>query len=318
MLIPFKRSVSIFNYFDGKDRYLCWEFICCKAQYWCVVIKFDVFDVFAFPIDFPYFCIHKIRQMNMWDKILFFKSLSDYSFAQYADSVLHILCTGGNMSFSFQDVRYNVVPGDYVILTNPALASDFSESVDFDAVIMSLSEAFVTSMAIQSNYGIIGHMSLLQNPVMKLSPHDYRICLEDMWKLHERLNETQHLFREEMLGHLLLVHILDLYDIHAKSQAERNISERNGDLLRRFVELLYHKEYIQNRNLAHYASRLCITPHYLTEVCKKVSGKPATYWIDRLAERTPADGNRGADEFLLRILLQPVCAEANQLVAIGI
>ena len=219
--------------------------------------------------------------MNMWNKILFFKSLSDYSFAQYADSVLHILCTGGNMSFSFQDVRYNVVPGDYVILTNPALASDFSESGDFDAVIMSLSEAFITSMAIQSNYGIIGHMSLLQNPVMKLSPHDYRICLEDMWKLHERLNETQHLFREEMLGHLLLVHILDLYDIHAKSQAERNISERNGDLLRRFVELLYHKEYIQNRNLAHYASRLCITPHYLTEVCKKVSGKPATYWIDR-------------------------------------
>ena len=217
----------------------------------------------------------------MWDKILFFKSLSDYSFAQYADSVLHILCTGGNMSFSFQDVRYNVVPGDYVILTNPALASDFSESVDFDAVIMSLSETFITSMAIQSNYGIIGHMSLLQNPVMKLSPHDYRICLEDMWKLHERLNETQHLFREEMLGHLLLVHILDLYDIHAKSQAERNISERNGDLLRRFVELLYHKEYTQNRNLAHYASRLCITPHYLTEVCKKVSGKPATYWIDR-------------------------------------
>ena len=217
----------------------------------------------------------------MWDKILFFKSLSDYSFAQYADSVLHILCTGGNMSFSFQDVRYNVVPGDYVILTNPALASDFSESADFDAVIMSLSEAFITSMAIQSNYGIIGHMSLLQNPVMKLSPHDYRICLEDMWKLHERLDETQHLFREEMLGHLLLVHILDLYDIHAKSQAERNISERNGDLLRRFVELLYHKEYTQNRNLAHYASRLCITPHYLTEVCKKVSGKPATYWIDR-------------------------------------
>ena len=217
----------------------------------------------------------------MWDKILFFKSLSDYSFAQYADSVLHILCTGGNMSFSFQDVRYNVVPGDYVILTNPALASNFSESTDFDAVIMSLSEAFITSMAIQSNYGIIGHMSLLQNPVMKLSPHDYRICLEDMWKLHERLNETQHLFREEMLGHLLLVHILDLYDIHAKSQAERNISERNGDLLRRFVELLYHKEYTQNRNLAHYASRLCITPHYLTEVCKKVSGKPATYWIDR-------------------------------------
>ena len=217
----------------------------------------------------------------MWDKIQFFQSLSEYPFAQYADSVLHILCTAGNMSFSFQDVRYNVVSGDYVILTNPALASGFSESDDFDAVIMSLSEAFITSMAIRSNYGIIGHLALLRNPVMKLSSHDYRICLEDMWKLRERLDETQHLFREEMLGHLLLTHILDLYDIHARSQAERNVSERNGDLLRRFIELLYRKEYIRHRDLAHYASRLCITPHYLTEVCKKVSGKPATYWIDR-------------------------------------
>ena len=115
---------------------------------------------------------------------------------------------------------------------------------------------------------------------MKLSHHDYRICLEDMWKLRERLNETQHLFREEMLGHLLLVHVLDLYNIHARNQAGHNVSERNADLLKRFIGLLY-KEYIQHRDLAYYASRLCITPHYLTEVCKKASGKPATYWIDR-------------------------------------
>ena len=36
------------------------------------------------------------------------------------------------------------------------------------------------------------------------------------------------------------------------------------------------------------------------------------------AKRTFADRNRGADEFLFRVLLQPVCAEANQLVAFGI
>ena len=171
--------------------------------------------------------------------------------------------------------------GDYVILPNPSLASAFSQSVDFEGVILCLSEPFITSMAIQSNYGIIGHMSLLLNPVMKLSAHDYCVCLEDMWRLRERLGETRHLFQEEMLGHLLLVHVLDLYDIHARCQAEHNVSERNGDLLRRFVELLYHREYIRSRSLPHYASRLCITPHYLTEVCKKVSGKPATYWIDR-------------------------------------
>lgn len=217
----------------------------------------------------------------MWDKILFFKSLPDCQFTEYADRVMHILCTKGNMSFTFQDVRYNVVPGDYVILPNPALASDFSESDDFESIIMCLSESFVTSMSIRSNYGIIGHLSLLANPIMKLSPHEYAICMEDLLRIKERLAEDGHLFREEMMGYLLLAHILDLYDIHARNQNGCNVSERNGDLLRRFVELLYHKEYIRHRGLAHYASRLCITPHYLTEVCKKVSGRSATYWIDR-------------------------------------
>lgn len=217
----------------------------------------------------------------MWNKIVFYDSVANSHPARYADHVLHILCTEGYMSFTFQHVRYNVVPSDYVIITNPALASDFSVSDDFDAVVMSMSDSFVTSMAIQSNYGIIGHLSLLRNPVMKLSQHDFRICLEDLWKLRERLNETSHLFHEEMLGHLLLVHILDLYDIHARSRKDLQVSERITSLLRRFIELLYNGEYIQNRSPKFYASRLCITPHYLSEICNKVSGKPASYWIDR-------------------------------------
>ena len=223
----------------------------------------------------------KAMEQSKWDKIVFLETLSDCRLAQYADHVVHVLCMKGCMSFTFQEVRYNVVPGDYVILPNPSLASEFSESDDFDAIIMCPSEPFITSMSIRSNYGIIGHMALLMNPIMKLSAHDCKICTEDLSRIRERLAEDKHLFREEMMGYLLLAHILNLYDIHARSRLERNASERNAELLRRFVELLYHKEYVKSRSLPHYASQLCITPHYLTEVCKKVSGKPATYWIDR-------------------------------------
>ncbi|MED9800693.1 MAG: helix-turn-helix domain-containing protein, partial [Prevotella sp.] len=52
-------------------------------------------------------------------------------------------------------------------------------------------------------------------------------------------------------------------------------------LTRSFIELLYNGEYMRNRSLSHYASRLCVTPHYLSEICKKISGKTASYWIDR-------------------------------------
>ena len=224
---------------------------------------------------------YAVMKQDEWNKIVFLDSIADYQFAKYAGYILHILCTNGNMSFTCGEVRYNVVPTDYVILPNPSLASDFYESDDFDAVIVCLSDSFITSMSIRSNYGIIGHMSLLLNPVIKLSAHDYKICLEDLHRIKERMTEETHLFRDEMMGYLLLAHILDLYDIHARSHAAGKVSERNAGLLRRFIELLYGKEYIVSRSLSHYASRLCITPHYLTEVCRNVSGKPATYWIDR-------------------------------------
>ena len=196
--------------------------------------------------------------------------------------VLHILCIAGSMSFVYQEVRYNIMPHDYVIMPNVSLASGFSFSADFDALIMSLSEAFVASLAIRSNYGIIGHLSLLQNPVMKLSGGDFGRCRDDMERLRERLKDVGHLFREEMLGSLLTAHILDLYDIHAR---ENNVSmqapEHATDLLRRFVEMLYEGEYKVHRDLKYYASRLCVSPHYLSEVCRGICGRPASYWIDR-------------------------------------
>ena len=216
-----------------------------------------------------------------FDGIIFADTWQDFNTLRYVGRIIHILCIKGNMGFTFQDTHYNISVGDYVILPNATLASDFSVSDDFQGILMILSEAFVTSIAIRSNYGIIGHLSLLRNPVMKLSERDFRICETALQYLRMRMEEDKHFFREELLGSLLTAHILDLYDIHARSHKELQVSERVTSLLRKFIELLYGGEYIRNRDLEFYASRLCITPHYLSEICKKISGKPATYWIDR-------------------------------------
>ena len=216
-----------------------------------------------------------------FDGIIFTDTLLDYNSQQYKGRIIHILCQEGNMGFTFQETRYNIAAGDYVILPNPALVEEFSESADFRGIRMNLSATFVTSIAIRSNYGIIGHLALLQNPVMQLSSRDFHVCREAMLYIRKRLEDKEHLFQEELLGSLLTAHILDLYDIHARGKEAMQVSEHAASLLRRFIELLYKGEYIRNRNLDFYASALCITPHYLSEVCRKISGRPASYWIDR-------------------------------------
>ncbi len=216
-----------------------------------------------------------------FDGIIFAETWQDFNSLRYAGRIIHILCRRGGMGFTFQDTRYDIVAGDYVILSNARLGSDFLVSDDFQAILMNLSEEYVTSLAIRSNYGIIGHLSLLQNPVMKLSDRDFRICEAALQYLRMRMEEKGHFFREELLGNLLAAHILDLYDIHIRSRRNLQVSEHIFSLLRKFIELLYSGEYIRNRNLDFYASCLCITPHYLSDICKKVSGRPASYWIDR-------------------------------------
>lgn len=157
-----------------------------------------------------------MEKKKEFDGILFIDTLQKYQDIRYTGRVIHILCRQGSMSFTLHNIRYNITAGDYVILPNGTVVAGFLESDDFCGIIMSLSESFIASIAIRSNYGIIGHLSLLQNPVMKLSPYDFRKCEEDMERLRQRTNDEKHLFREEMLGSLLTAHILDLYDIHAR------------------------------------------------------------------------------------------------------
>ncbi|WP_245584959.1 helix-turn-helix domain-containing protein [Rikenella microfusus] len=244
-------------------------------------MKFE--EEFSLFVVSSYFCNKRkaVMEQTDFDGIVFADTLQDFNALRYARQTVHILCCCGNMGFTFQDTRYNIAVGDYVILPNAELGSGFSASDNFRGILMSLSEAFVASIAIRSNYGIIGHLSLLQNPVMKLSARDFRICEAALLYLRMRMEEKEHLFREELLGSLLTAHILDLYDIHARSRDTSQLSEHIASQLRKFIELLYNGEYMRNRDLDFYASRLCITPHYLSEICRKVSGRPATYWIDR-------------------------------------
>ena len=215
------------------------------------------------------------------DKVSFIDSIDNYDIAELYDKGVHILCLRGSISFDFRNTHYNVAEGDYVIITNVSFASGLTRSEDFKAVSMFFPESFVTPMALRSNYGIIGHLSLLQNPAMKLSGKDFIKCRTDLLRIRERLSDNNHLFKEEMISHLLAAHILDLYDIHARANIPDEPSERTFILLGRFIAMLYKKEYMRHRDLPYYASELCITPHYLSEICKKVSGRPATYWIDR-------------------------------------
>ena len=44
---------------------------------------------------------------------------------------------------------------------------------------------------------------------------------------------------------------------------------------------LQRSDYRTHRDIAYYADQLCVTPKYLSETCKSISGSGAAYWINR-------------------------------------
>lgn len=222
-----------------------------------------------------------------------------------AGNVVHALCTGGSFSFTANHVRYNVQAADYAIFPVGVVCSKVVHSDDCRVLLMSFPEAIVSATAFNSNYGIFGHLSLLTNPVIHLSPDEFRLCLNDLTRLSERAAQRHHLFHDELMATLLKAHILDLYDIHARSCRPVNPQSRTAELMNSFIRLLMAGDVLTGRSLTYYADRLCITPHYLSEICKKTGGQPATYWINRffLREviRHVADKSQSLERIALRL-----------------
>ena len=110
---------------------------------------------------------------------------------------------------------------------------------------------------------------------------DMQRCLLNFEEIHRRQEQPYHNFFTDVMRRAVETMILDFYDIHARitHQNIEGVSQASR-ILQRFVTLLQEGLYKKERSVDYYASRLCITPKYLSEACIAVSGHNASYWID--------------------------------------
>lgn len=195
---------------------------------------------------------------------------------------LHIVPTAGNLSFEQRETRYNVTTGDYVILPNAVLARDFAVSPDFAGLLFSLSPQVSFHIAIRSDYGIVGHLSLLQNPVMRLTPDTQARLVEDIERLRVRLDEPSHLSRRAREPPSRSARPRPLRHPREVPGAKRRLKPGG-----RTPSTVYGRTRARELQatpgpllLSWYAEKLCVTPEYLSEICRKVSGRGAGYFVD--------------------------------------
>lgn len=199
----------------------------------------------------------------------------------YADYLAHALCTGGSCSFRFNGRQFEMHEGDLMIVRKGKLVDDIDMSDDFAVKVLYVTAPFIELCTPQTNYGMKGQMSLFHNPVMHLDEGQRFVCERDFRWIEYRLGQTGHTFYRELLINAVQSAILDFFDFHSVINNESTVSTQNASLMSRFIDMLENGDYRHNREVTYYADALCVTPKYLSEISKKVSGYPANYWINR-------------------------------------
>lgn len=191
----------------------------------------------------------------------------------------HILCHDGTGQFRMNGVVYQIKPNDIVILLPLAEVGDLLFSIDFQANFFFMSYEIATKNNPNVSWGIKGYLFSKEHPVVSLSKHDKERCLRNLHILRSINIDTEHRFRKEMLNLHVQVFIMDMWDIFAHKIEERlNFEGQRISLFKRFLNLA-DTHCMEHRDLGFYSDKLCITTKYLTEVCKKNSGKTAGEWI---------------------------------------
>jgi AraC-like DNA-binding protein len=145
--------------------------------------------------------------------------------------------------------------------------------ISFTAEFLSLNE---DNFNLLFNTGLFYTFS--QSPVIKVSEE----MAEDMVEIVEKMIKEYanfFLLRAEILRGFLkifLIYLTRQFD----GADHRGQQPRNVELLKQFLALL-EKQYASKKMVTDYADQLAVTPNYLNEVVKKVSGFPASHHIQQ-------------------------------------
>ena len=219
--------------------------------------------------------------MNNRPDIIIENTLTDITDERYSGYLAHAFCRQGYCTFIFNNESFRFETGNCLILTRCDTVSHIEQSPDFVVDVVYVTQEFIEVCTPQSNYGMKGHLALFNNPIMRLNPEQQEVCMLNFDYIKRRNAFTNHHFHREAMINAIQRMIIDFFDFHAENYGHEKVTSQYSQIMEGFLALLEGGAYYENREIGYYADKLCVTPKYLSEVTKKLSGFPANYWITR-------------------------------------
>ena len=189
-----------------------------------------------------------------------------------------VFCTSGNLSITINSERYDVSANDGLLIDIQSVVSDIAHDADFKCKIICMS--FNEGVSYLNNGVFEVFMQMREKPVIHFSEEEMEL-MSKYYELahfkmdHKWMGVTAH----ESIRMILRAYLTDMVN-SIKQRSPQTASSgsdimRQGDkIFRQFVLLLANNEGI-HRSVKDYADRLCVSPKYLSSICRYKEGKTA-------------------------------------------
>ena len=121
----------------------------------------------------------------------------------------------------------------------------------------------------------------LSEPRLTLAEDDIKHLMELMGIIRRYLLSPDHPFRSESLRTTYGLFLLELTAIQERTIQNRRFPKRIEELFFDFLRLV-PVHFAEHHDVAFYASRLCITPRYLSQIVREVSGRTVVDYINQM------------------------------------
>lgn len=194
--------------------------------------------------------------------------------------VLLALCLKGEAHYSVNTESYSVGANDCIIIHDGAVVSDCSAGPGFSGIGVLLTTDFLNDVVKEIHEVSSLFLFTRQHPVFKMTPGEVASVREYFAALKLKVDDIDHHYRAHVVRLLLATMIYDLSNAAYRfKQLTDRKKTRAEDIFTRFISLV-EANYREERRVGWYAQAMCLSPKYLSDAVRSISGRSPNKWID--------------------------------------
>lgn len=188
-----------------------------------------------------------------------------------------VYAVSGQVTLSINLIQYTAKKGDLLLLAPNSIIEVHEFTTDFEMRMMAIQNDFIQFL--NKDEVLEYYIGRRENLFLPLSEKDYEMTERYFFLIWDTVHEE--VFRKEVVQSLVSALLFNISYIRKRSKANTETRHtRQEETFHRFITLV-HEYCTQERNVAFYADKLCLSPRYLNTLVKNTSRQTVMEWLNQ-------------------------------------